>query len=143
MISLNILLEIIADFARLKREIYNTFLFEGLFSCADHSALHTIQADKFLWDFYFHGSGVCFKRKTRHRITIEITDKNDWSGFDAWTLKTYIGTKKKRVEEREIARLDHTELLKYLLMLCEQGDSGVSKHAHKKNEFVYSQFPTQ
>jgi hypothetical protein len=75
---------------------------------------------------------------TRHRITIDVIDENEWRAFDACRLKKYIGTKKKkRVEEHELARLSETNLLQYILMFCKRQDSGIRRYSRNTNEFIY------
>ena len=132
------LLEIIACFTKIKMEIYRVFSFEERYNHTNRKA-STIMVNKYLWDYFFHGGEeICFMRKTRHRITIDIIDKNEWRAFDACRLKQYIGTKKKKsIIEREIARLSETDLRQYLFVLCEQDDSGVKRYERNANEFIY------
>ena len=132
------LLEIIACFTKEKMEIFNVFSLDEKYNHTNHETC-TIKVNDNLWDYFFHGKEeICFRRKTRHRITIDIIDKNEWRAFDACTLKQYIGTKKKKsAEEHEIARLDKTNLLQHLLILCEQSDSGVRRYDRNINEFIY------
>jgi len=129
------LIEIIANFTKLKMEIYNVF---SLKKTTERDA-RTIMVDDFMWDYFHHGKEeICFRRQTRHRITIDIIDQNEWRAFDVWTLKAYIGTmKKKCAEEHEIARLSRDGLLQYLLKLCEQSDFGVKRYCRNMNEFIF------